>query len=105
MAYAIVKDGSRQLKVEVDKRIQLDYRGEQEPGTVIELPEVLAISRDNETKIGQPTIAGAKIVTEVIADFKGPKLIVAKFRRRKNSKRRTGHRQIYTLVKVKEIIG
>ncbi|MDR3234752.1 MAG: 50S ribosomal protein L21 [Planctomycetaceae bacterium] len=105
MTYAIIKDGSRQIKVAVDKRIQIDYRGDQEPGTVIELPEVLAVGDGSGVKIGQPTLAGAKVVTEVISDFKGPKLTVAKFRRRKNSKRRTGHRQIYTLVLVKEIIS
>ncbi|MDR3183617.1 MAG: 50S ribosomal protein L21 [Planctomycetaceae bacterium] len=105
MNYAIVKDGSRQLKVKVEQRVQLDYRGETVPGALIELSDVLAISSDADIRVGQPTIAGAKIVTEVLSDVKGPKLTIAKFRRRKNSKRKTGHRQKYTLVKVKEIIG
>ena len=103
--YAIIKDGGRQFKVEVDKKLMINYRGEQEPGTVIEFSEVLAIGSDGDVKIGQPTIAGAKVVAEVVSDAKGPKLVVAKFRRRKNSKRKTGHRQIYTLVKINEIVG
>jgi large subunit ribosomal protein L21 len=102
--YAIIKNGGRQLKVEVERRLQIDYLG-QEPGTVVEFPEVLAIGDGDSVRIGQPTIAGAKVVAEVISDAKGPKLIVAKARRRKNSKRKTGHRQIYTLVTIKEIVG
>lgn len=103
--YAIIKDGGRQLKVEVDRKLMIDYRGQLEPGTVIEFPEVLAIGNGEEVKIGQPTVEGAKVVAEVLSEAKGPKLIIAKFRRRKNSKRKTGHRQIYTMVQIKEIVG
>ena len=103
--YAIIKDGGRQFKVEVDKRLEIDYRGELEPGTVIEFSEVLAIGGDGDVRIGQPTVAGAKVVAEVVSAVKGPKLVIAKFRRRKNSKRKTGHRQVYTLVKISEIVG
>ena len=103
--YAIIKDGGRQFKVEVDKNLEIDYRGDLEPGTIIEFTEVLAIGGEESVQIGQPTVAGAKVVAEVVSAVKGPKLVVAKFRRRKNSKRKTGHRQIYTLVKINEIIG
>lgn len=103
--YAIIKDGGRQLKVEVNKRLMIDYRGEQEPGTTIELNEVLAIGNGDDIKVGQPLVPNAKVVAEVISEAKGPKLVVAKFRRRKNSKRKTGHRQIYTLVKINEIVS
>jgi len=103
--YAIIKDGGRQFKVQIDKKLLIDYRGEQEPGTIIEFADVLAISNDQELKIGQPTLANAKVVAEVISEKKGPKLTIGKFRRRKNSKRKTGHRQIYTLIKINEIIG
>ena len=103
--YAIIKDGGRQFKVEVDKRLEIDYRGELEPGTIIEFTEVLAVGGEENIRIGQPTVAGAKVVAEVVSAVKGPKLVVAKFRRRKNSKRKTGHRQIYTLVKINEIVG
>ncbi len=103
--YAIIKDGGRQLKVEVNKRLMIDYRGEQEPGTAIELNELLAIGNGDDIKVGQPLVPNAKVVAEVISEAKGPKLVVAKFRRRKNSKRKTGHRQIYTLVKINEIVS
>ncbi|MCL2006424.1 MAG: 50S ribosomal protein L21 [Planctomycetaceae bacterium] len=104
--YAIIKDGNRQVKAEVDRRLRIDYRNGVKPGDAIEFTEVLTISREDAIAIGQPTVEGAKVVAEVITpEFKGPKLVVAKFRRRKNSKRKTGHRQVYTLVRVKEIVG
>jgi len=104
--YAIIKDGSRQIKAEVARRLRIDYRGELQAGDSIEFTEVLTIRKEDAVEIGKPTIAGAKVVAEVVdAEFKGPKLIVAKFRRRKNSKRKTGHRQVYTLVEIKEIVG
>ena len=104
--YAIIKDGSRQVKAEIARRLQIDYRDGLQPGDSVEFTEVLTISKDDDVKIGKPTIAGAKVIAEVVeVEFKGPKLIVAKFRRRKNSKRKTGHRQVYTLVEIKDIVG
>jgi large subunit ribosomal protein L21 len=104
--YAIIRDGSHQIKAEVDRRLQINYRDGLQSGDSVEFTEVLTISKGDTVAIGTPTVAGAKVVAEVVEpEFKGPKLIVAKFRRRKNSKRKTGHRQVYTLVKVKEIIG
>ena len=104
--YAIIKDGGRQVKAEVDRRLRIDYRGGLQSGDSIEFTEVLTVSKEDAVKIGQPTVAGAKVIAEVVeVEFKGPKLTVAKFRRRKNSKRKTGHRQVYTLVQIKEIVG
>ena len=104
--YAIIKDGNRQVKAEIDLKLRIDYRNDVKLGDAIEFPEVLTISKPDEVKIGQPTVKGAKVVAEVIqAEYKGEKLIVAKARRRKNSKRKTGHRQVYTIVQIKEIVG
>ena len=103
--YAIFEDGGRQHKVAVDRRIMLDYRSDAEPGTVLEFDRVLTISSEGDIKIGQPTLAGAKVVAEVIETTQGPKLTICWFRRRKNSKKKTGHRQKYTLVKITEIVG
>jgi len=101
--YAIIEDGGRQFKAEVGKNLVIDYRGEIEPGTKIEFEKVLAVSSEDSVAIGCPTVSGAKVVAEVVMETKGPKLVVCKFRRRKNSKRRTGHRQIHTLVRISEI--
>ena len=104
--YAIIKDGGRQVRAEVDRRLQVDFRAGLHEGDTVEFTEVLTISSVNEVKIGKPTVPGARVVAEVVdPEFKGPKLVVAKFRRRKNSKRKTGHRQVYTLVKITEIVG
>jgi len=101
--YAIIEDGGRQFKVEVGKELLIDYRGEIESGTKIEFEKVLAVSSEDSVQIGCPTVVGAKVVAEVVKEAKGPKLTICKFRRRKNSKRRTGHRQIHTLVRISEI--
>ena len=86
--YAIIKDGSRQVKAEIDRKLRIDYRDDLEAGDSIEFTEVLTISKENNVLIGKPTIAGAKVVATVIdPEFKGPKLVVAKMRRRKNSRR------------------
>jgi len=102
--YAIIEEGGRQFKVEVGKELMIDYRGEIASGTTIEFEKVLAVSSEDDVKIGCPTVPGAKVVAEVVKEAKGPKLTVCKFRRRKNSKRRTGHRQIHTLVRISEIV-
>lgn len=101
--YAIFEDGSRQYKVEVGKEILIDYRGEVEAGTKYESDKVLAISSDENVQIGAPYLSGASVSFEVIKTVKGPKLTICKFRRRKNSMRRTGHRQTYTLIKINSI--
>jgi len=104
--YAVIKDGGRQVKAEVDRRLRIDYRYGVAEGDTIEFTDVLTISNENDVKIGTPTVAGAKVVAEVVQpEFKGPKLVIAKLRRRKNSRRKTGHRQLYTLVRIKEIVG
>lgn len=102
--YAIIENGGRQLKVNVDLRVQIDYLGEVEAGTLVELDKVLALSSEDDITIGQPSVPGAKVIAEVIETAKGPKLTIRRFRRRKNSKKKTGHRQKYTLVKINEIV-
>lgn len=103
--YAIIEDGGRQLKVEVGKELQIDYRDDAEPGSEITFEKVLAVSSEDSVQIGCPNVEGMKVLAEVLEDVKGPKLNIAKFRRRKNSKTRTGHRQIHTLVRIREIVN
>lgn len=101
--YAIITDGGRQFKVEEGQQLKIDYRDMAE-GTPLEFETVLAVSDDSGTEIGRPTVAGASVSAEVIGLEQGPKLIVQKIRRRKNSRRRTGHRQLYTTVKINKIL-
>ena len=100
--YAIIKDGSRQHKVEVGSQVEVDYRS-LGAGETITFEQVLAINDDGETQLGAPTIAGARVTADVIGTVQGPKLVVRKFRRRKNSRRKTGHRQMYTKVTISKI--
>jgi large subunit ribosomal protein L21 len=101
--YAIFEDGSRQYRVEPGSTVVIDYR-EVEAGQTLELPNVLLVQNGANTQIGQPLVAGAKVVAEVI-DFPTKKTMTQKFRRRKASKRLKGHTQPYVRVRVKEIVG
>jgi len=103
--YAIVVDGSRQLKVQTGQKIDIDLRMELNPGDTFEFTKVIAIGGDDGLKLGSPEISGAKVSAKVIGVEKGEKLYIQKFRRRKNYKRRTGHRQKYTRIEIAEIAG
>jgi large subunit ribosomal protein L21 len=74
-------------------------------GSKVELSEVLLVGRGDAVKIGRPLVAGAKVLGTITAHGRGPKLIVYKFRRRKNLRRKHGHRQAYTEVAIDSIIG
>lgn len=100
--YAIVTDGSRQLKVEEGQVLDIDYR-DVPSGESITFDRVLAIGDCDEPRIGQPLVSGATVTAEVVGPTQGPKLFVQKFRRRKNSRRRTGHRQLHTQVRISKL--
>jgi large subunit ribosomal protein L21 len=101
--YAIFEDGSRQYRVEQGSTVVVDYR-DTEPGQTLEFTRVLLLSSGAATQIGQPLVAGAKIVAEVI-DLPTTKTMIQHFRRRKNYRRLKGHTQPYVRVKVKKIVG
>lgn len=100
--YAIIADGGRQYRVEEGQELEVDYRdtsGEKE----ITFGRVLAISDDAGFHLGKPALDGATVSAEVLGPSQGPKLVIQKFRRRKNSRRKTGHRQLYTKVRIGKI--
>ena len=100
--YAIIADSCRQFKVEEGQEVVVDLR-DAEAGSTITFDQVLAVSGDDGVKIGKPTVDGASVTAEVLGETKGKKIYVQKFRRRKNSRRRTGHRQHYTTVRIDSI--
>lgn len=102
--YAIIKDGGHQHKCIVGRKMFLELR-DVEDGSTLELTDVLLLSKEDGVVVGQPTVPGAKVVCEVMTKAKGPKVVIRWFRRRKNSRRKNGHRQTYIQVEVKEIIG
>lgn len=99
--YAVFEDGSRQYRVQEGDVVRVDYR-EAQVGAAVEFNRVLLTERDNDTKIGQPLIAGARVVAEVV-EHPTIKLYIQHFRRRKNYRRMRGHRQPYTAVKISKI--
>jgi len=100
--YAIIQDGGRQFQVEEGQLLDIDYR-EVSTGSEVKFDRVLACRDDHGLKVGQPLVESATVTAEVVAVTKGPKLVIQKFHRRKNERRRTGHRQLYTRVKITKI--
>ncbi|TAK22587.1 MAG: 50S ribosomal protein L21 [Chloroflexota bacterium] len=105
--YAVVQTGGQQHKVAVGQTILVNLiDGASETGATVELDQVLAIGHDDATVIGRPTVPGAKVVTEVVdPDAKGKKLIIFKYKSKTRYRRKTGHRQHYTQLVVKEIVA
>jgi large subunit ribosomal protein L21 len=101
--YAIFEDGSRQYRVSVGDTVRIDHR-EAEVGATLELGKVLLVADGADLKVGQPLVAGAKVVGEVTG-HPSVKTMIQHFRRRKNYRRLKGHRQPFIEVKIKEIVG
>ena len=99
--YAVFEDGSRQYRVSQGDIVKIDLR-ETPVGSKLELDKVLLVADATNVKIGQPLIAGAKVVAEVLGEV-SEKYRIQKFRRRKNYRRLTGHRQHHTSIKITAI--
>ena len=100
--FAVIKAGGKQYRVAAQDTLRVD-RMKGEPGEIVQLGEVLMLGGDNVT-LGTPTVAGASVAAEVLEQGRGPKVIAFKKRRRKNSRRKRGHRQEYSLVRITEIL-
>jgi large subunit ribosomal protein L21 len=100
--YAVFEDGSRQYRVGEGEKVRVDYR-EAEPGTQVEFQRILLYQNGDDTRIGQPTVEGMRVIAEVL-EHPSEKLYVQHFRRRKNYRRLRGHRQYYTLLRVRNIL-
>ena len=100
--YAIISDGGRQFRVEEGQEVDIDLR-DVSVGDQVKFDCVLACRDDAEFKVGQPVLKGASVTAEVLAVVQGPKLVVQKARRRKTYRRKTGHRELYTRVKIGKI--
>lgn len=97
--YAIFENGSHQYRVREGDEIVIDRRPG-EPGTELEFSNVLLVAGDGEPRIGTPLLASTSVRAQIIDQFRSKKIIIQKFRRRKNYRRRKGHRQPYTLVRI-----
>ncbi len=100
--YAIIEDGGHQLMVEQDQELQIDYR-EISAGEQVVFERVLAYRDTDGLKLGRPTLPSVTVAAEVLGVTQAPKIVVQKFRRRKGYRRKIGHRQLYTRVKISKI--
>jgi large subunit ribosomal protein L21 len=100
--FAVFKTGGKQYRVAAEDVLEVGkIKGE--PGEIVEFGEVLVVGGDSVT-LGAPTVAGATVAAEVVEQGRGPKIIAFKKRRRKNSRRKRGHRQEFTLLRITEIL-
>ncbi len=100
--YAIVVDGGRQYRVMEGQELEIDFR-HLPAGSEVVFDDVLAVSKGGQLTLGKPKVKGAKVKAEVMGLVQGEKIYVQKFARRKNYRRRTGHRSISTKVRIASI--
>ena len=97
--YAIIEEGGKQFKVTSGDTIQIDRAVEGDAKT-LKFDRVLLVGGEGKPKIGAPLVSGATVTADVIGPVKGPKVITVKYRRRKGYRKKIGHRQGYTAVKI-----
>ncbi len=100
--YAVVKTGGKQYKVSEGDVLNIE-KIEGDKGNAVVFDEVLMVSSDSDIKVGTPYVTGVKVTGEIIARIKAPKIMVFKMKRRKGYRKKTGHRQELTSLKIKEI--
>ena len=102
--YAIIEDGGKQYKVQKGEKVCVELRDLPEEQQSLEFNRVLFYHDDETTLVGQPLVEGTKVIGKVNGVAQGPKLYPSQYQRRKNSRRRIGHRQKYLEVEITEIV-
>lgn len=102
--YAIIESGGKQYRVEPGSTVALE-RIPGDVGSQVELDRVLLVSDGTTVKVGKPTLSGAKVISQIVAQTRGEKIDVFRFKRRKKYRRKTGHRQELTKVRIAEIVA
>ena len=104
--YAIVDINGQQIKVEEGKKLFVHHMKDTEAGQTVEFDKVLLVDKDGAVTVGAPAVEGAKVVVEVVNPLvKGDKVIVFKMKRRKDYRKKNGHRAQFTEVEVKQVIA
>ena len=101
--YAVIKTGGKQYRVAADDKLQIE-KLPGEAGDIVEFTDVLMVASDGSVEVGAPFVAGATVAAEIIGQVRGPKIIIFKKHRRKHFRRKNGHRQDLTSVKITEIL-
>jgi large subunit ribosomal protein L21 len=97
--YAVIFTGGKQYRVEQGDTLEVEKLAV-EPGSALTFNDVLLVADGANVRVGAPTIEGAAVTAQVLGEVKGEKLLIYKFRRRKGYRRKTGHRQPYTRIKI-----
>ena len=105
MSYAIIQTGGKQYKVKAGEILKIERLEESKPDTKIEFKEILAYGDDKNIEIGLPTVSGAKVEADLVENGKDRTILIFKKRRRQNSRRKNGHRQQYSLIRIKKIFS
>jgi large subunit ribosomal protein L21 len=101
--FAVIKTGGKQYAVSAGSRLEIE-KLDAEAGQTVSFDEVLLVGSEAGTTVGTPVVAGASVTAEVVDQIRTDKVLVFKKRRRKNSRRRNGHRQRLTVVRITEIV-
>ena len=105
MSYAVIKTGGKQYKVKSGEILKIEKLPDSKPESKIEFNEILAYGDDKSIEIGTPTVEGAKVEADLIKNGKDRTILIFKKRRRHNSRRKNGHRQEYSMIKIKKIFS
>ena len=105
MSYAVIKTGGKQYKVKSGEILKIEKLPDSKPDSKIEFNEILAYGDDKTIEIGAPTVEGAKVEADLIKNGKDRKILIFKKRRRQNSRRKNGHRQEHTMIRINKIFS
>ena len=105
MSYAVIQTGGKQYKVSAGEIIKVEKLADSNPETKVEFKEILAYGDDKIIELGAPTVDGAKVEAELLKNGKERTVLIFKKRRRKNSRRKNGHRQQYSLIRINKIFS
>ena len=105
MSFAIIQTGGKQYKVKASDILKIEKIKDSKPEGKIEFNEILAYGDDKNLEIGSPLVKGAKVEAELVKNSKNRTILIFKKRRRQNSRRKNGHRQQYSLIKIKKIFA
>ena len=105
MSYAVIQTGGKQYKVKSGEILKIEKLSNSKPETKIEFKEILAYGDDKIIEIGSPTVAGAKVEAEIVKNGKNRTILIFKKRRRHNSRRKNGHRQEYSMIRIDKIFS
>ena len=105
MSYAVIHTGGKQYQVKSGEILKIEKLTDSKPETKIEFKEILAYGDDKVIEVGAPTVSGAKVEAELIKNGKNRTVLIFKKRRRQNSRRKNGHRQEYSMIRISKIFS